>query len=345
LPFYFGSAHCVGRSRAENRPRILGAFFTLSLIVAGLTLVIFSVSSSAGSSLLKTSSNAAWYACAVLIAVNTILTLFHGSLQAQHRFPLFASAKIAEVSLLLLGGTWMLRSGWGPAGAVSGYALAMTCILLYFVVRFKPAFVSWSEAKTLLQDEFQALRRLTFALGFLLILENSPAIWARYTLNETQSGYFGAIYNLRGAVWPFAMAVTLTFYSHLLAGDKSKSLLRQALMLIAGLAISFELGALLFSNWLVRLLYGNAFAPAAQYLALYGISLALQMAVMLLLFYRLGKNELRIPPLCISLVIFFGTLLWGNHSIAGIWLAQAAGAAACLVGLLVPKRRASSVQH
>ncbi|MBP9865775.1 MAG: oligosaccharide flippase family protein, partial [Candidatus Omnitrophica bacterium] len=58
LPFYFGSAHCVGRSRAEKRPRVLGAFFTLSLIVAGLTLAIFSVSSSAGSSLLKTSNNA-----------------------------------------------------------------------------------------------------------------------------------------------------------------------------------------------------------------------------------------------------------------------------------------------
>ncbi|MBP9866131.1 MAG: hypothetical protein KBC91_06990, partial [Candidatus Omnitrophica bacterium] len=337
--------HCVGRSRAEKRPRVLGAFFTLSLIVAGLTLAIFSVSSSAGSSLLKTSNNAVWYACAFLIAVNTILTLFHGSLQAQHRFPLFASAKIAEVSLLLLGGTWMLRSGWGPAGAVSGYALAMTCIIFYFVVRFKPAFVSWSEAKTLLQDEFQALRRLTFALGFLLILENIPAIWARYTLNETQSGYFGAVYNLRGAVWPFALAVTLTFYSHLLAGEKSKPLFRQALLLIAGLAIGFELGALLFSNWLVSLLYGNAFAPAAQYLALYGISLALQMAVMLLLFYRLGKDELRILPLLISLTIFFGALIWGDRSIAGIWQAQAAGAAACLVGLLVGKRSASSVKR
>jgi hypothetical protein len=69
------------------------------------------------------------------------------------------------------------------------------------------------------------------------------------------------------------------------------------------------------------------------------------MAVMLLLFYRLGKDELRILPLLISLTIFFGALIWGDRSIAGIWQAQAAGAAACLVGLLVGKRSASSVQR
>jgi len=343
LPFYFGSAHCVGRARPDDRPRVLGAFFTLSLVAAGLTLVIFGVLSSAGNAILKTADSSIWFACAALIAVNTILTLFHGALQAQHRFPLYASTKIAEVLLLLIGGTGMLLSGWGPAGAVSGYALAMTLIIFYFVFRFKPAFVSWPDIRGLLKDELPALRRLTLALSFLLVLENIPAIWARYALDETQSGYFGALYNLRGAIWPFALAITLTFYSHLLAGEEPKPLLRQALLLIAGLAAGFEIGALLFSDWLVRLLYGNAFVPAAEYLALYGLSLSLQSIAMLLLFYRLGKNQLRVTPLLISLAVFFAALYWGDKSIAGIWTAQAAGAAICLVGLILPKRQSFSV--
>lgn len=116
-------------------------------------------------------------------------------------------------------------------------------------------------------------------------------------------------------------------------------------MLIAGLAICFEGGALLFSNWAIRLLYGNDFAPAAKYLALYGLSLSLQMIAMLLIFYRLGKNQLRVIPLLISLAIFGTTLYWGDRSIAGIWIAQAAGASACLVGLIFGKRSASSIQR
>jgi len=339
LPFYFGSVHCVGRASLSGRPKVLGVFFTLSMVAAGFTFALFTALSSVGNTLLKTADPGVWFACAALVAVTTVLTLFYGSLQAQHRFPLFACAKIAEVSLLLLGGSWMLRSGWGPAGAVSGYALAMSCVILYFIFRFKPAFVSWPDAKTLLREEFPALFRLTLALSFLLILEHTPAIWARFVLNSTQSGYFGALYNLRSTVWPFALAVTLTFYSHLLAGENPKKLLRQALAFIAFLALGFELCALFFSEDLVRLLYGNAFIPAAKGLALYGISLSLQMAVMLLLFYRLGKNQLRIIPLLISLAVFAAAILWAPRTIAGIWLAQAAGAAICLAGLLLKKTR------
>lgn len=346
LPFTFGSVHCVGRSNEASRPRVLGALFTLSLLAAGFTFVIFILSSSSASAILKTSGNHnIWFACAALIAVTTILTLFYGALQAQHQFSLFASAKVAEVTLLLIGGSWMLRSGWGPAGAVSGYALAMACVIVYFIIRLKPAFVAWPEVQNLLKEELPALYRMTLSLGFLLILENIPAIWARSTLHETQSGYFGALYNLRSAVWPFALTITMTFYSHLLAGEESKRLFRNALVLIAVLAAGFEIIALFFSEGLVKTLYGSTYMPAAKYLALYGISLALQMLTMLLLFYRLGKNQLLVTPLLISLAAFAAALYWGDRSIAGIWIAQAAGAAICLAGLLLTKRSAPNASR
>ena len=98
LPFYFGSVHCVGRAQTDDRPRVLGAFFTLGLIAAGLTMVIFSLLASAASTLLKTDTPV-WFACAALVAATTLLTLFYGSLQAQHRFPHFASAKCAAERL------------------------------------------------------------------------------------------------------------------------------------------------------------------------------------------------------------------------------------------------------
>ncbi len=334
LPFYFGSVHCVGRARAEDRPAVLGGLLTLALAVTIFIGLFFSLSAAAGSSLLKSPSITPWLACGALIAANTLLTLFHGTIQAEHRFRLFAFAKIAEVSLVLTGGVFFI-SQLGPAGAISGYTIAMLCVFGCFILRFRPT-LSAAWAGKILREEWPALGRLTLVLGFLLVLEHAPAVWARSILSAEESGYFGALYNLRNTVFPFALAVTLTFYSHRLAQAEAKSLLRQALGLIAGLAVIFEITALGFSSTVVLLFYGREFLPAAAHLPLYGLALTLQMFAMLLLFSRLAENRLALGPLLLALIVFSGGLYFYGHTISGIIAAQAAGALICLAGLLIP---------
>ncbi len=332
LPLYFASVHLVASAPAEKRDLLLASLLHLALKACVIVLILFAVLAFPAAQHLHARGPLVVWVCGLLVASNALLTIYYGALQAHRKFVFFAGIKVAEVSLTLLAGMAAMRWGLGAVGAILGYAISMTLMTLYFSLTTKlpqPNVAS----KALVYSEGNRLLKLTGILFFMLALENLPAIFARLRFTPEISGYFGALYNLRSMVWAFSLAITLTFYAHLLGGDDAKQLRQHTWIILGLLGSGAIVCAWLLHTFVFHTLYGRDFWPAATFLPYYFTSVVIQMLTMQLLIDKAGRNQLNLAHLLPAAIFFILLIIFTAHSIPALITCQIA--ACCLAGFTV----------
>jgi O-antigen/teichoic acid export membrane protein len=331
LPLNMATIHCVGRAQSTHKALVAGELLKFALVAAAATCALLAALAPLLVHWLKASSALPILVTALLVAATIILTTFYGMLQAIGRYFEFSVIKTLEAIFTLGLGTWALSHGWQTAGAVFGYLASMSLVSLWFFTRGHLFAFRGGEEVPELEEEAGRLARLMLALGVVLAIEHLPAIAARLRLNTADSGLFGALYNLRGAVWPFALAISLPLYAHVVSGKAEERLLKKALFLVALLAVGFLAAAVFMPQLIFLILYGEAFLEGAPYMAVYGVSLAVQMVMMVLIFYESAAGTISPRRLVWPFVCLAGGILFLGTSVPGLIAAQILAAAAYLV--------------
>jgi O-antigen/teichoic acid export membrane protein len=301
LPLNLATVHCVGVTESAHKRAVAGEFIRIAFIGGCTFTGIVVLCAPWIARMAQSSTTAPVIGMALLLTLRPVLTAFYGALQGNNRHQAYSISKISESFICFASGTLLILFGAGASGAILGYVIALGAVaLFYFTQRdlyeFKTGF---SHVK----QEFQSVSKILIAFGVFLFIDNAPIVLGRARLSSELSGYFGALYNLRNVLFPFAFAISVPFYSRTLAHQSEGGMLAKALGLVAILGGVFIAAGYLGGEWLIDLIYGSEFRPAAAHMAYFGCSLFLQMITLVLIFHFSAKRRLVLFFLVIPLLL------------------------------------------
>lgn len=340
FPLNLGTVHCVGVHSESEKKAAVGEFVRLAAY-CGLTVVVLILIFAANIvDVLHVEGSEVIFTVALLVFVSYVITIFYGSFQGYHRYGVLAASRVVQSILMLGTGVFLVSAGWGATGALLGYASGLGLLTLFFMLR-RTGF-TMQAGYPHVRSEWPAITKIILVFIVLLSVENVPVILARNRLAPEESGYFGALWNMRNIIWPFALAISIPFYAHSLRGDREEGLYKKALLMVGFLGGAFAVSGYAFPEQVIRLLYGERFVHAAQYMGLYGISLLLQMLMMVAMFHEVASKGVRKVYLLVPVAVFFAAVYFLGRSIDGLIIAQIAASAGYWVPLAVRRVLAKS---
>jgi len=319
-PLYLSVVHGVGVSPPEFRAEATGQFIKVASIFAGMIAVGLIIISPKLIGVLHMNSLLPIWIVAILLITRAWLTTIYGSIQGQNQHGLFSVSKIAEALICLIIGTMFLVLGGRTVGAIFGYFWGMVLPIFYFVF-IKRIFII-RKGFDRIKVEFGNIAKILIAFGVLTMIDNLPILIGRSKLSPEESGLFGALFNLRNILFPFAFAVAVPFYTHSLNGNQQPSIFKKALLLVSGLGVGFVCAGILFPKFLISTIYGRTFVEASQYMAIYGVSLWLEMILIVLIFYRLAQKKINSWILPLPIFIFIPCLFFSHLNIGQLMISQ-----------------------
>ncbi len=321
--------HYVGASGPDERPLWAGEFLRAGFFLAcAVSLACFALSPWL-MKVLKSSAYSPFLALDLLLFLAILLSVFYGIFYSHHRYGSSAGAQIVESSSLLLLGALLLKLGWNVTGAVSAYLGGRILVLGYCLSQ--KSLYRFPEGNHRLAGRKGEFLRMMAAFATLFSIIHLPMIAARIRLPAETSGTFGILYHLRSTVWPLALSVAMPFYAATVSGGEQKKMLTKALVLIGLLSLGFIAVGKICPEFLISKLYGKKFLAAAPFMPFYGISLFLQMSLMIFIFRDMAQNRFRPALLSLALGILLAGLGFSN-TVSALILAQIAACAGYFLG-------------
>lgn len=321
FPFRVVTIHCMNRTSGSQAASIAAGFIRFAFLSGGILFLCLALTSLGLRQILHTRSFLPIALAGLFTLTTTLVTVIYGILQARLDFKAFAVSRIVQ-SLLALGiGTSLMAAGWGPSGALLGYIAGTFGITLFFLTR--PGFCDWHQKDLSgILKELSVINKIIASFFFIALVDSLPVLWARIWLDHGSSGIFGALYNLRNVLWPFALGILTPFYTALASPQAGKNLLKKALVLVFLLGFVFITAGFLCPETIIRTLYGPDFLPAAEFMSGYGLSLLLEMLVMILLFHKIAVKTFRWADLFIPGGVFILMMLFFTPAISQLIIAQ-----------------------
>lgn len=327
--------HYVGASPAGERPLWAGEFLCAGFFLACAVSLVFFVLSPWLMKVLKSSDYSAFLALDLLLFLAIPLSVFYGIFYSHHRYRSTAAAQIVESSALLLSGILLLKLGWNVTGAVSAYLGGRILVLGYCLSQ--KSLYRFPEGNNYLAGRKGEFLRMMAAFGVLFSIIHLPMVAARIRLTAEMSGTFGVLYHLRSTVWPLALSVAMPFYAVTVSGGgEQKKMLVKALVLVGLLSLGFIAVGKFFPELLISGLYGEKFLGAAPFMPFYGLSLFLQMSLMIFVFRDMAQNRFRPVLLSLTLGILAAGLCFSS-TVPALISAQIAACAGYFLGRLLKR--------
>lgn len=340
VPFHLISLDSVRQAGgiSQGRPGILRLTRT-TIALYGAALILW-ISGYAAAGRLSPDFYC-WWTAGLTAAAAVILRILIGAWQAELRFFALAGLRVFQAVITVAAGFLMVKAGTGATGAVAGYGLAAALAALV-IFPYKRKLSSLETAPPVSPEEKRTALRITGVLAFVFCVEHLPVIAAKARFDAETSAAFGALYNLRQVIWPFAFSIAYSFYAHYHSGEERKALTKKTLVMITVLGALFALAACAAPQTILTLLYGSSYAAAAQWMPLYALSLYLQMLAIIILFQALAERRKIGFILMIGSALFIVWILWPGSSPLGMITAQILSTACVLLLMrILPEKKAS----
>ena len=292
------------------------------LVIGLVSLAIYLFFSTQIQSYLKGATVWAVMMFGLLILINFPMVINNAFLQGLQRFHwLSASLNLTVIGKIVFcfALVWM---GYGVAGAIAGNILAFLAIWTLGFSSLLPS-LRKGNTKSFANDPISfasvlpvLLANLTFA-----VLSQSDMIVVNYFFSEKAAGLYAAASILGKAVMYVSGAVTIAVFP-LAAENKTTTkhdlkLLKQAMLISAGLCLSGALTYYFLGTDIVRLLYGPSYADAGTVLQYYGFIMVPMALILLGENFLIAKGKivfsylflLSAPIQIIALYFFHSTLL------------------------------------
>jgi O-antigen/teichoic acid export membrane protein len=235
-------------------------------------------------------------AAAFTLSFALLLPTVRGVLQGTQDFVALAISTSTEGVAKIAFAVALAYAGFGVAGVFAGYALASAINLVYtlFAVR-----KHWGSAATRLAID---ARRLLKTMGGVIIGTSAITLMGfvdvplvKHFFSPMDAGIYGAI-SVCGKMLYFVVGFIPTLVlpkaTHRAAhGSAPGAVLLQGLLMTfafaaAGLALFFTV-----PGTIVKITYGAAFLPAAQYIFVYGVAMSLLAATNVIVTYKIGLHR------------------------------------------------------
>lgn len=288
----------VSDSKGEIRQflqRFVAALGVFAIVVMGAV----ALASGQLSQFMHLTSRAPVLVLALTLGPALILPALGGSLQGWQDFQGMSIAGLIGAALRLTAGAGLVWLGFGVSGALGGLLVSglagvgFTAFLLARRLIGVPPQPSTITLKELVQVASQVgLATLAFT-----VLTNADVVFARHFFPAEQAGQYSAAATLGKIVLflpgPVATLMFPKASARHAAGISLTSMLRKSALATLGLSLAVVAIFVVWPAGVVRLLYGNEYTQAGQWLSLYGLATIGTALVNLLMFHYLAAREVR----------------------------------------------------
>ena len=319
-----GTLHVVSTADDAHKAHALGAAVRVAL---GFGTVLFGaivLASPVAARFLGTHTIFPFVALGLMVFTNIILETLYGGLQGRSQYGVFSITRsIDAVITMILGVLLIIWTQRSAVGAVGGYAISMGVMSIALLQRrglYEP-----NPGIDPIRKEMRALRQPLAVALTLMIVSNVPMLVARARLPEAMAGHYGVLFGLRFGVLTFAMAAAWPLYSRTVSGEGEPGMLRKALATVAIPGIGMLGVSIVAPRLFIRVLFGEAYLPAADHLSGYALYLLAHGPCMVLMFHRAASGSLRGWTLVLPVAVVLSLAWWPALSIATIIAAQSGG--------------------
>lgn len=267
-----------------------------------------------------------------------------GTLQGLQKFIPFTVTNILGALIKLIASTIFVGLGFAVAGVMGALVLAAAASYIYALTLLKkhlPKQAHKEEQKNppTALPAMQKIPKLskTFKITFwtalgLALFGNIDVLLAKHYLAAAEAGEYAAIAVLGRIIVYGSLAVATAMFPAVAAAKNKTEKERKKLLKIAFsivLAVSVPLVGIfsIFPDIVVKLLYGAAYAGAAQYLGIFSIVMALwSLSQIFIQYFLASQNRSFLAPFLIVLGgEILGIMLWHDsiEQIIQVFLASA----------------------
>lgn len=276
------------------------------------------------------------------IPIYLAVSVDRGALQGRTRFGRLAASYQAEMWTRLVVAVALLALGLEVNGVVAALLVSLAAAL---VIAHAPAADSTSAGNTaaVSTDERRAVGRFALAAGGALIgqilINNSDVLMVKHFFAPEDAGQYAAL-ALIGRIVFFATWSVVTTLFPIVAqrharGERHHHLLVNSLGLVGAVSAAIVVAAYAAPEFIVRLLFGQAYLPVAQLVWLYALATAFYALANVIINYRLSAGNKLGSVFAICGGVAQVSALWLYHAtLRDVVLIQAA-LMACLFGAVL----------
>jgi O-antigen/teichoic acid export membrane protein len=284
--------------------------------------------------ILHIDSPAVLLAFALFAAVSVLATVPRSVLSGEQRFPAFGANQVAEAAIRLVAGVAAVAIGLQAAGAMTAYAVGITAALVIGLCQLRHLLHVKREPLDI-RALFAFSVPVLFLYSYYAFVTNIDVLVVKSQLTDTDAGLYGAASGLARLLFIAATPIYLVMFAHVSALDSkqdSRRLAMQVLAILASGLIASLVVPWLLGEWILLLLFGEAYGGAVPLLRVMWITsslLILQVAAghYLLAAERLSKAWMFALPCALM-----AALMWRFHgSTIEVALCSLAGVSAGLI--------------
>ena len=292
---YSASFHTAGD--VERLAVLTRRVLRLTTIGCAISLVVLIALAGPVAAFLRVEDRLAVALAMTTIALSMAAGTLRGLYQGEEDYNGYAISLVLESLLKMVLGIGFTYAGYGVAGAFGGWAAGSFVAFVYiaFTLSRKVRGVAGRALDIHAETLAQTMTGVTLATVLLSIVQNADLLVVKHVADPTAAGLYGAL-SLSGKILLFLVAfvplvvlpkATRTALSGLPAGG----ILLQAL----GVSLAMSIPGLLFyyaePRFVVTLLAGSAFAPAAPYVFGYGFAMVELAVLSVLVSYKIAIHR------------------------------------------------------
>jgi O-antigen/teichoic acid export membrane protein len=293
------------------RSVLLGTFFIWVL----MTAVVFVMRHQIVARWQISNPTALWITVAVaLVAIWS--PVFGGILQGQQNFlwmgwasMLNGLGRLAAVAVIVL-----VFHGYAT-GMAGGILIGTLLTLMVFVVQTRRIWLGPGEAFEW-KPWFAQVVPLTFGFGAFSFMFSADPLFVQAYFDKDQTGFYIAAGTLSRALVAFTGPVVVVMFPKIVrsaANSEKTDVMGLTLLTTAALASLGAIGLSLVAPWLLTLIYKDSFQAAVPLLPWFAWGMVPLALANVLLNDLLARNQFRVVPWVVGLVILYGLALTRFH--------------------------------
>lgn len=290
---YVAEYHAVG-----NRPAtaaLLRRIMRLLVWVGVVSLLAIGAISPLIRSFLHLDSSRTVILVSLLFAASLGMEMARGVLQGLHAFGQLALNQIAEALARLIVGIGLLAVGLTVDGAIVAYILGVIGAIVLVAPRLR-AMTRDPGPRPALGPILAYTRAVTLMGVSNIVLANASIILVKHYFSAYDAGIFAAVVSFGRILYLVATVFLTTMFPSLAAlratNQSSVRLIALNLTVLTAISVCAIAVLAVLGNALVRIVYGDAYLPAAPLLALYGLSIVIALPIGMVNVYLLASARL-----------------------------------------------------
>ncbi len=312
----------ASNSQYENIRRLFTKMSWLIAIFAVVVIISSTVFSAGISDIFKINDSRLIIFTFFVIAISTFYSIALGVLQGMKRFFHYGITGLIATLGKLLFSIALVLLGYQLFGVITAILLGIIVATLYGLYHVRDVFKTKQAANVTafkLNGFGRYLSKVLLAQIFISIIANSDILLVKYFFTSEEAGYYSSAMVLGKISMYVASAIVAAMFpiaaERMENGSSIKRLLSKSLIYGGGIAIACAVVLNLFSEFVIKIMYGAQYITAAQYMLPISVLIIPVTFFMILMNYQLAVSNSK--PLVLSLalsIVFSGFAVVLFHS-------------------------------